>query len=504
MMEKDLVIGVDASTTGCKAIVWDLKGAPVAQGRGSIPMLRPRSGWHEQNADDWWASLAKSLRIATREIDSKRLAGLCICPQRETFVPVDQAGVPVRNAILWMDVRARSLMPAFEREIGRQRFHQITGKPLSGNLTVLKIKWLREFEPDIFVKTSKFVDVAAYLNHRLTGKWGTAWGIAGPTGLFDMHKKRWSDEILSFLGLNQSNLPPSYPTGDVLGTVSDSAARDCGLPPGLPVIAGLGDGQAGGLGLVITRPGECYLSLGTSVVSGTYSERFIADPAFRTMFAGVPGGYSMETVILGGTYTVDWLIDHFCGGLSLEQLGVQIRDLPPGSEGLVLVPYWNSALNPYWDPKASGIVIGWRGHHKPAHLYRAILEGIAFELRLHFEGIRSALGQDIHRLVVMGGGSRNDTWCQIISDVNGMILQRTCTREATALGAGIIAAYGAGIFEDFRSAAANMSGEIQDSFSPDPDVHRQYSQLYQNVYKGLYPAIQPLSGRLAEITSGIG
>ncbi len=499
-MKKDLVIGVDISTTSCKAIVWDIKGVQVSLGRADIPMVRPELGWHEQKAGDWWDGLAKALRIAIKDIDTQGLAGMCICPQRETFVPVSQAGEPLRNAILWMDIRARSLMPKLEKDIGRQHFHNITGKPLSGNLTVLKINWLREYEPEIFGQTRKFVDVAAYLNFKLTGEWGTGWGIADPTGLFDMRHNCWSGDILGYLRLTTSHMVPCYPTGFVLGKVLDTASQFCGLPPGLPVIIGLGDGQAGGLGLNITQSGDCYLSLGTSVVSGTYTEQYITDRAFRTMVSGVPGGYSMETVILGGTYTVDWFMNNFASDLSIEQLGDQIKDLPPGSEGLVLIPYWNSVLNPYWDPKASGIVFGWRGHHEPCHLYRAILEGIAFELRLHFEGVGSALGEEISRLVVMGGGANNDHWCQIIANVIGMDLERTRTTEATALGAGIIAAVGAGLFENFRSAASEMSGKTKDRFAPDPTVHNQYLDLYRDVYKGLYPAIRKYSTRLAEIT----
>jgi len=500
-MEKDLVVGVDASTTGCKAVIWDLNGEQVAQGRTGIPLLKPRPSWHEQDANDWWTAMAEALRIATCGIDPDRLAGLCICPQRETFVPVDQDGNPLRNAILWMDVRARSLMPDFEKGIGTDRFHRMTGKPLSSNLTVLKIQWLRENEPDLFQQTDKFVDVAAYLNYKLTGEWGTGWGIAGPAGLFDLRDNCWSEEVLYFLGLEVHQVPACYPTGTVIGKVTNKAAPECGLPPGLPIITGLGDGQAGGLGLNITHPGECYLSLGTSVVSGTYTESYLTDPAFRTMIAGIAGGYSLETVILGGTYTLDWFKGFLGESLSLNQLDDRILDLPPGAEGLLLVPYWNSALTPYWDPKACGIVIGWRGHHKPGHLYRAILEGIAFELRLHFEGVQTSLQQELYKLVVMGGGSNNDAWCQIIADVTGINVQRTNTTEATALGAGMIAACGVGLFNDFRSAVTTMAGEIRDHFSSSAQAHHQYSRLYQEVYKGLYPAIQPLSTRLAEITS---
>jgi xylulokinase len=400
-----------------------------------------------------------------------------------------------------MDVRARSLLPDLERAIGSERFHEMTGKPVSGNLTVLKIYWLRQNEPEIYGNTSKFLDVAAYLNYQLTDSWGTGWGIADPTGMFDMRRNCWSEEVLDFMGLDQSHMPTCLQAGKLIGSVSTKAGRECNLPPGLPVVAGIGDGQAGGVGLNINTPGGCYLSLGTSVVSGTFTDQYIIDQTFRTMLAGVPGGYSFETVILGGTYTIDWFREHFGREFSLQELENKIRNFPPGSEGLVLVPYWNSVLNPYWDPTASGMVLGWRGHHTPNHLYRAILEGIAYELRRHFEGIQSALGKEISKLVVMGGGSESALWCQIISDITGHTLHRTNTSEATALGAGVIAAYGTGLFDDLHTAADQMTGGLRDHFQPDPNNHRQYSRLYQDVYKDLFLAIQPFSQRLAEITT---
>jgi xylulokinase len=501
-MTKDYVIGVDASTSACKAIVWDMNGNRVAEGRAEIPLLRSKSDWHEQSAEDWWAGMQIALRTALNGIDLKNLAGLCICPQRETFVPVDESGNPQRNAILWMDVRARSLMPDIECAIGGGYFHELTGKPLSGNLTGLKILWLRENEPDTFKLTSKFLDVAAYLNHQLTGEYGTGHGIADPTGLFDMKGNCWAEEVIGYLGVKVEQMPVAYPAGQVIGLVTEAAASKCGLPVGLPVIAGLGDGQAGGLGVDITRPGDCYLSLGTSVVSGTFTERFVTNQAFRTMYAGIPDAFSLETVILGGTYTIDWFLLNFAGGLSIHQLEDEIRGMPPGSEGLMLVPYWNSALNPYWDPAARGIVIGWSGHHTSGHLYRAILEGIAFELLVHFEGVESVLGSPIERLVLMGGGSKSGLWCQMIADVTGKTTHRSTTQEATALGAGILAAYGAGLFEDIFGAARAMCSKGVECFKPDPINHHKYSRLYREVYRGLFPAVQPFVNRLTEITAG--
>jgi xylulokinase len=296
----------------------------------------------------------------------------------------------------------------------------------------------------------------------------------------------------------------------MLGTVTKTAAEATGLRVGLPVVSGVGDGQAGGLGVNITRPGESYLNLGTAVVSGTYAASYVTDPAFRTMVGGVPGSYSLETVLLGGTYTVTWFAEKMAdldasgahAGSVEARYDEAIADIPPGAEGLMLVPYWNSAMNPYWDVDASGIVVGWRGVHTRAHLYRAILEGIAFEQRLHTEGVEAALGEEIGRYVAMGGGTRSARWCQIVADVTGKPVTRAATPEAAALGAGILAAAGVGLFTDVRAAAEAMTRIEAQAFTPDAERHGFYTTLYQEVYQHLFPALRTYLDRLTDLAAG--
>lgn len=508
MTAADLLLGIDSSTTACKAIVWDTSGTPLAEGRAALPLYMPRPAWHEQPAESWWETLAQAVRTAVAHIKTSHIAALCITTQRETFVPVDAVGKPLRPAIVWMDERAHNLLPTIAQEYGAERIHHETGKPLSGNLTLAKIAWLRRYEPDIFARTAKYLDVAAFLIHKLTGHYRTGWGCADPTGLFDMRTSGWNADLLAYLGVNVTQMPEAYPPGAVVGTVTAEAAALTGLPVGLPVVAGVGDGQAGGLGVGITGPGQAYLNLGTAVVSGTYADTYVTDLSFRTMCGAIPGSYSLETVLLGGTYTISWFVEQFADsddrlqdGQTVEMLYDNlIADIPPGAEGLLLVPYWNSAMNPYWDAAASGIVVGWRGIHTRAHLYRAILEGIAFEQRLHTEGVEAALGCPVSSYVTMGGGSQSIRWQQIIADVTGKPVYRAVTTEAAALGAAILAATGAGICADARAAAQAMTRLEQRPFTPDAARHEFYTRLYTEVYRELFPALQPYLRRLTALS----
>jgi xylulokinase len=390
-----------------------------------------------------------------------------------------------------MDERASDQLSTIEKGLGLEHFHRITGKPASGNLTLLKIIWLREHEPNIFQTTTKFLDVAAFLNHKLTGNCATGRGIADPTGLLDMEKEGWAAPILDFAGLNRAQLPRTVAHGKLIGEVTSQAAQACGLPVGLPVIAGVGDGQAAGLGANIVRPGQTYLSLGTSVVSGSYTHHYVVDQAFRTLFAA-DGKFSLETVILGGTYTLNWLQENFSNGASLKDLEREADEIIPGSEGLTVVPYWNSVMNPYWDATARGITIGWQGSHRPAHFYRAILEGLAFELKLHFDGVEAALSQIIEKMIVTGGGAQSDLWCQIISDICGKTIHRAQIPEATALGAGILAAAGAGIFPSIQQAAQHMATKPNKHFSPKPENQVVYTQIYKQIYLPIFPRLRSI------------
>jgi len=502
-----LIIGVDSSTTACKAIVWDCQGNSIAKGYSSLALFTPQPAWHEQPAEAWWVSLTQAVSQAVSQVDGKRLKALCIAHQRETFVPLDEHDHPLINGILWMDERARELLPALEQVLGQDKFHRLTGKRLSVNLTIAKIAWLKQYRPDVFAQTRKYLDVHGYLVHHLTGLYRTGWGCADPTGLFDMQNNSWATSLLDQVGIRLDQLPEVYPPGTILGTLTPAAAEACNLPVGLPVVAGIGDGQASGLGVNITSPGDTYLSLGTSVISGTFSEQYSFDPAFRTMTGGAPGSYLLETVQLGGGYTLAWFLEKIASQPDLDIAQLQnfydqaASAVPPGSAGLVAVPYWNSVLGPYWDPFASGIIVGWRGFHQLPHLYRAILEGVAFEQYLGTLGVEKALGQPVQRYIAIGGGAQSDLWCQIIADITNKPVFRATTTEAAALGAGILAATAVGWYPNAREAAQTMTHILPQPLEPNASRHAFYNHLFDEVYRPLFPALQLYLDRLASISN---
>ncbi len=506
-MARPLIISIDSSTTACKAIAWDPQGRAVAEGRAAYPLLQPQPTWYEQDAEEWWRGACTALQKCLSQIDVAQVAALGVTHQRETFVPVDEEGRPLRNAILWLDERSRAQVAELEERFGQDALHQLTGKPPAMTPSLPKILWLIEHEPELAARTDKFLDVHAFLVQRLTGEHRTSLACADPMGLVDMVNQRWAEELIRELGLRLDQFVELTPPGSVIGTVHAEAARATGLPPGLPVVAGAGDGQCAGLGANALGGGRAYLNLGTAVVSGAFSPEYRANRAFRTLYAPIPGTYFLETVLRGGVFTVGWFVKRFASDLRdswlplspEEMLEAAAAKTPPGALGLMLVPYWNNVMNPYWDPAASGIMVGWTGAHGREHFYRAILEGIAYEQRLAGDGVMEALGRRFSEYVTMGGGSRSRLWRHIVADVTGVPVVQSTTTEATCLGAAILAASAAGWYGSIQAAADAMT-RTGERIAPDPEMQRFYDRLYQEVYHQLFPALQAALDRLAELT----
>ncbi len=502
-MSRDLVIGVDCSTTASKAVVWDVTGKAIATGRRTYGLDHVRSGWVEQNAPDWWQATAGAIADAVKAVGADRIAALAVTHQRETFVCLDGAGKPLRPGITWMDIRATAEV----EEHGTDDVHRITGKPPNPTPAWYKLLWLKKHEPDTIRRTAHVVDVAGYLIQKLTGEWVTSWACADPLGLVDLQRFDYDDALLAKAGLDRSKVSRLLPPGAVAGTVLPTVAQELGLPAGLPIVVGAGDGQSAGLGCNVTRPGRAYLNIGTGTVSGVYADAYAHGMAYRTMGGPVPGTYIFETFIGGGTQNIVWFVEQLSGidaktlkpGETPEQILERLAtEVPEGAEKLLCLPYWTGAMTPYWDGHARGAFVGLSGLHGKGHMYRAILEAIALEERLLTTGVEQATGRILDEIVLLGGGARSPLWCQIIANVLGRTVRLAREQESTALGAGIHAAAAAGLFSDLRGAADAMTG-VSKSFAPDPQSHDRYSGIFE-AYRSIYPGLKTTFRLISEKT----
>lgn len=496
-MTKDLVIGIDSSTTATKAIAWTGDGDLLAEGRCLIELNNPAPLHYEQDARDWWRALCTALQDLGQKVDLGRTAAVAIANQRETWVPVDESGEPLRPAMVWMDERGRPDVDFLEQSIGRDRLLQITGK-IPGPLPCLySIHWMKREEPELFARTARFLDVHGYLAERLIGHYRTSWSSADPTALLDLESKHYSPDVLAALGIDDGKFAEPRPPGSVLGEMHAVAAEATGLPLGTPVIAGGGDGQAAGLGTGVLGPGRAYLNLGTASVSGVYGATYATDPAFRTMTSLTGEGYIFELCLITGTFLTNWLVEQLFEEDPRKDPDVYTKleheaaCLPPGADGLMLMPYWGGVMTPFWDADARGILIGLSSEHGRGHVYRAMMEGIALDEAMGLSGIEQVTGERVEELLTIGGGSKSDLWCRIIANATRKPVKRLATAEATSLGAGITAAVGAGWFENAEAAAESMAGKVEDVIEPEPAEADRYADLL-GIYKRLYPSTQSI------------
>jgi sugar (pentulose or hexulose) kinase len=494
---RDLVLGIDCSTTASKVVAWDRDGKVLAEGRAALEEIRPGPQYSEQRAEGWVDATASATADLMRSVEADRLAGICITHQRESFVPVDERNRPRYNAILWDDARSQQQLDQLGERFGHAELHRRTGRGPSTTQAFSKLLWLVEHEPDIAERAFKFMDVHGFLVQRLTGKFTTSLASADSFGLTDMAREAWAEDLITGIGLRPDQFCDTVEPGGIIGEVTAEAARATGLPAGLPVVAGLGDGQAACLGAGVTSLDRACLNLGTAVTGGPIERTYVTDPSCRTMYGGAPHTFLLESCLRGGTATMTWFM-RFAeeGEADFDRYEAAAREVGPGAGGLVLVPYWNNVMNPYWDPSATGIVVGWHQGHRREHLFRAIQEGIGYEFRLAMEGIQAAAGERIKEYVILGGGSNSDLWCQIMADVLGATVTRAHTPEATNLGAGILGARGVGWYPSVEEAAAAMTG-VAERFQPTDAARALYDQVFTDVYRPLFPAIQPRLQRLA-------
>jgi xylulokinase len=504
--DRDIVIGLDSSTTATKAIAWRPDGAIAGQGRSPVALLSPAHNWYEQDPEDWWRSACSALRELFQQVDPGAVAALSISNQRETFVPLAQDGRPVRPAIVWLDQRCEEEVAWLTDRVGSARIHRITGKPPDVAPVAYRIAWMLRHEEELFRRTTMFADVHAYLVWRLIGHFRTSWASADPLGLFDMERRIWSPEVLRALDLSPERLPVAARPGTVVGVVSESAANATSLRPDTPIVAGGGDGQAAGLGVNALGGDRGYLNLGTAVVGGVYSSDYRIGSAWRTMGACDGEGYYFETSLRTGTFLVDWFARHICraspdGSALLPELEAEAAAVPVGSNGLLALPYWGGAMTPYWDPLARGCWVGLSGSHRRGHLYRSLLEGIALEQALVTGMIEDATGVSVKAFTAIGGGAASDLWCQILADATGKCIRRSRTVEASSLGAAICAAVGSGLYSDAADAAAAMSDTVLRETQPSSENCRRYADLL-GIYRELYPSLRATFTRLAGLTGG--
>jgi len=512
-MEKEFVMGIDSGTQSVRAIVYDKQGNELALAQAPHePYFSLNPGWAEQRPDDYWQKLCKVTNevMSSENFDPQRLAAVGITTQRNNVIPVDKEGNPLRNAIIWLDQRYTENPPPVAKKI--KMLFTLIGKGELINVVQRNsyFTWILTNEPDIYKQTHKFCLSSSWFVKKLTDQFKDSASMFNGYWPLEAKKFDWygMEGILDVFGIKREHLPEVHQPNEVLGTVTKKASEETGLPEGLPVVVGAGDKQSESLGTGSLTPNIGTISFGTAVSMGVLTRKFLEDNQMRffTWCSAIPEAWILESFIYRGFWMARWFIEEMGQREALEAekrdiapeaiLDEVIKDIPPGSQGLMLHPHWTPHPSMRF---AKGSIIGFASAHTRAHIYRAIIEGIVFELRRIGESVQKKTKVPLTELRIGGGGSKSDLALQIAADIFGLPAKRMKTYETCALGSAINAAVGVGMFKDFESAVDTMV-EVGQEFSPNADSNKIYQQLFKDVYLKTYEVLAPLYKRSIEIT----
>jgi len=513
-MTDGYLLAIDNGTQSVRALLFDLRGHLVDKAQVRLDTYRhPQPGWMEEDPEQFWRALCTACRqlwSATR-VRPDEVRGVVVTTQRGTVINLDTHGRPLRPAIVWADQRraeSRARLPwAWEaalRTLGVRETVRSFERDAEAN-------WIAQNQPEIWARTDKYLLLSGYLHYRFTGEFVDAVGSQVGYIPFDYRHGRWAspgDWKWRCLPIEPAMLPRLVPSGAVIGKVGAAAAADTGIPQGLPMIAGASDKACEVLGSGCLGPEQACLSYGTTATVNTTTTRYVeATPFIPPYPAAIPGRYNTEIQITRGYWMVSWFAAQF--GLD-ERLRAErerrapeayfdelIDAAPPGSRGLVLQPYWNPGVR-IPGPEARGAVIGFSDAHTRAHLYRAIIEGLAYALREGKQRIERRSGTPITLVRVAGGGSQSNAAMQITADVFNLPAERPALHEASGLGAAILGSVALGLHPSFDAAIKEMT-RVGRRFEPIADNAQLYDRIYRRVYARMYRRLQPLYHALREI-----
>ena len=506
-------LAIDNGTQSVRALIFDEFGSEIAKARVPIePYFSEQPNYAEQHADYYWQKLCEACQKLWQscEIKPEQIAGVSLATQRYTMICLDKDKQPLRPAIVWMDLRR-----AETHNIGF--LHPLTkligmGELVKDAQQKARCNWLAQNEPEIWAQTAHYVNLSAYLTYQLVGELIDSNGHSVGYLPYDYKAQTWlKPNTLKWrlFSCTPEQMPKIVPPGQTLGEISAKAAKVTGIPEGTPMIAAASDKACEALGAAGLAADTACLSFGTTATINTISPDYIEIlkhmPAYT---AAAPHYYNHEYMIYRGFWMVSWFKEQFAHfeaqlaktqGIDTEKLlDAAVKGIPAGSMGLIMQPYWSPGVrHPGLDGK--GALIGFGDVHTRAHVYRAILEGLAYELKLGFDTIEKRTGKPIKHLRVSGGGSQSDAAMQLTADIFAMPAYRPHTYEATGLGAAINCAVGLGIYPD-HAAASDAMTHLGDEFIPIEANVQLYKRLYNEVYLKMYERLKPLYQSIQDIT----
>jgi xylulokinase len=508
MAARQYILAHDLGTSGNKATLFSLDGRLEGSVVKDYPTYYPHDGWVEQDADDWWKAVCESTKTLLEKTGASPSDIACVSFSGAMMgcLIVDKGGRPLRNMLIWADTRSSKQERFMIDRVDIEKGYRITGHRLSASYSAAKLLWIRDNEPELYEKAAFMLHAKEYIILKLTGEAVTEYSDGSSTNLLDIGKKKWSDELLDAFGIRKSLLPDLHPSTHIAGRVTTEAANLCGLMEGTPVVIGGGDGSCACVGAGVVREGKAYNVVGSSSwISMAASEPYF-DPEMRT-FNWVHLDENLYTpcgTMQAAGYSYAWFRDALCGeersagklaGKSAYRLiDAQVNESPAGAGGLLFLPYLLGERSPLWDHDARGAFVGLGISSKKGDMARAVLEGVAFNLRMILEilGNYTKVGD----LVMIGGGTKGDVWLQILADVwRHPLMVPQYLEEATSIGAAICGGIGIGAYPDFLVAEKfNPPVRVIEPDESKSDIYDKLYKIFGEAYLRLKPIYKSLAG----------
>ena len=494
------LIGLDIGTTALKAAVFDTSGKLLAVSTQEYSLLTPQVNYVEETGEVYWNALKNAVKDLNEKypFDREDEAALAISAQGETLFFLDEKGKLLRNAIVWMDNRAQEEARQLKEKFGDETCYKVTGQvSFEPCWPASKILWVKNHEPEVFQKTRKFLLIEDYFIYRLTGLYATEGSLVCSSTYWDIREKRYWKEMLDYIGISESQLAPVYESGEAVGTIKKETAEELGLPVNLTVCTGALDQAAGAIGAGNCREGFFSETIGAALAICAPVSRPVWDPNRKMPlhYFAVADTYMIHTFTNGGM-TLRWCRDKFCPvEMQAQKLGIEdaynmiskeAGQIPPGSDGLIMLPHLAGSNAPDVNARAKGVWFGFTLQHTRAHFMRSVMESLGYIVKRNIDSLAD-MGIQVKEIRSLGGGSKSQIWNQIKADICQIPLETVTSVEAASLGAAILAGKGTGVFEDIYQAVESMV-DIKRRTEPDPEnaeIYRQGYQMYQKLFRDL-------------------
>ncbi len=496
-----LLLGIDIGTSSCKVAAFDTDGALMGQASSDYTVHYPKPGWAEQDPDDWWRGVCLALRelFSNGGLSPWEIGAVGVAGQSWSAVLVDGSGQSLNRTPIWMDTRAARECEEVIARLGEDTVFSVSGNPFKPSYTLPKLLWYQRHAPGLIGQADKVLQSNGYVVFRLTGEMTQDLSQGYGFACFDMKKGAWDTGLARTLGIREGLLPDIVRCQQVVGRVHSAASRETGLLQGTPVVAGGLDAACGTLGAGVYREGQTQEQGGQAGGMSICMERMLADKRLILSRHVVGDAWLLQGGSVGGGGIIRWLGRELYAGLEKQRVGDgaelyavmdrEAESIPPGSNGLVFLPYMAGERSPVWDPDAKGVLFGMDYTKTRAHITRAGMEGTAFSLK-HNCDIAAEAGAEVAAFHAIGGAANSRVWTQIKADVTGRTIHVPAAGTATALGASLLAGTGTGFFKDFDTAVEKTI-RLRRTHHPNPATRGVYEHNYRN-YLRLYKELRGL------------